>query len=249
MKIALVVEYNGKRYHGFEWQNGLPTIQGELEKAIHQTTGEQRRVIAASRTDAGVHARGQVVSFWTNSRLSISTIQRALNAHLPDDIAVLSAHQVPEEFSVRSHAVSRQYNYSILNRPCRSPLVMDFVYLATRKLNVEAMNEACGLLIGRHDFSSFITSWEEDRDPVRTVFEARVERSGDIVDFKIIADSFLPHQVRNTVGLMIRLGMDNLSLSEFRQVMEAKEPGLAGPTAPAKGLCLTKIDYGRPLGE
>lgn len=249
MKIALVVEYHGKRYHGFEWQKGLPTIQGELEEAIRRTTGEQRRVIAASRTDAGVHARGQVVSFWTDSRLSTSTIQRALNAHLPDDIAVLSAHRIPEEFSVRGNAVSRQYNYYILNRPCRSPLALDFAYFVARKLDVETMNEACGLLIGRHDFSSFITSWEEERDPVRMVFETQVERKDDIIDFKIVADSFLRHQVRNTVGLLIRLGLGNMTLSEFRQVMEARKPGLAGPTAPAKGLCLTKINYGRPLGE
>ncbi|MEW6143213.1 MAG: tRNA pseudouridine(38-40) synthase TruA [Chloroflexota bacterium] len=249
MKIALVVEYNGKRYHGFEWQEGLPTIQRELEEAIRQTTGEQRRVIAASRTDAGVHARGQVVSFWTDSRLSILVIQRALNAHLPDDIAVLSAHRIPESFSVRGDAVSRQYNYSILNRPCRSPLALDLAYFVARELNVEAMNEACSLLTGRHDFSSFATSWEEDRDPARTVFEARAERVGDMVDFKIVANSFLPHQVRNTVGLLIRLGLGNISFNDFSQIMEAKRPGQAGPTAPAKGLCLTKIDYGRPLGE
>lgn len=249
MKIALVVEYSGKRYHGFEWQDGLPTIQGKLEEAIRRTTGEQRRVIAASRTDAGVHARGQVVSFWTDSTLSIPVIQRALNAHLPEDIAVVSAHRIPEDFSVRSDAVSRQYNYTIFNRPCRSPLLLDFAYFVARKLDAEVMNEACGLLIGQHDFSSFITSWEGVKNPVRTVFEARIQRTGDTVDFQIVANSFLPHQVRNTVGLLVKLGLGNLSLDEFRQVLEAKTPGLAGPMVPARGLCLTKINYSRPLGE
>ncbi|MCX8125817.1 MAG: tRNA pseudouridine(38-40) synthase TruA [Dehalococcoidia bacterium] len=249
MKIALVVEYFGKHYHGFEWQNGLPTIQGKLEEAILRTTGEQRRVIAASRTDAGVHAKGQVVSFWTDSRLSIPVMQRALNAHLPEDIAVLSAHQIPENFSVRGDAVSRQYNYLILNRPCRSPLVMDISYFVARKLDVETMNEACRLLIGEHDLSSFVTSWQDAHNPVRTIFEARIERAGDMLDFKIVASSFLPHQVRNTVGLLVRVGLGSLSLTDFKRIIEARRPGLAGPRAPARGLCLTKINYNRPLGE
>lgn len=249
MKIALVVEYNGKRYHGFEWQKDLPTIQSKLEEAIHRTTGERRRVIAASRTDAGVHAKGQVVSFWTDSRLSVQTIQRALNARLPDDIAVLSAHRIPERFSIRSDAVSRQYNYYILNRPYRSPLLLDFTYFVAQRLDTETMNEACSLLVGRHDLSSFVTSWEKDTSPVRTIFEARMERYGDIIDFKIVANSFHIHQVRNTVGLLIRLGLGKLTLSEFKLIMETKKPGLAGPTAPSKGLCLTKIDYKQTLGR
>jgi tRNA pseudouridine38-40 synthase len=249
VKIALVVEYNGRRYHGFEWQNGLPTVQSELEKAINLITGETRRVIAASRTDAGVHARGQVVSFWTDSRLPPATIQRALNANLPEDIAVLSAHQIPENFSVRSNAILRHYDYFILNRSCRSPIAQEYTYFISRQLDVETMNKACRFLVGRHDFTSFITSWESDRDPVRNVHQAVVERNGETVVFSISANSFLTHQVRNTVGLLVRIGLGKLEPEELEKLMELRRPGLAGPTAPAKGLCLTRIEYERPLGE
>ncbi len=249
VKIALVVEYNGNSYHGFEWQAGLRTIQGELEQAIQKLTGESRRVIGASRTDAGVHAKGQVVSFRTESELPLRVIVRALNFHLPSDIAVQAAYHIRDDFSVRSDALSREYDYSILNRPCRSALARDFSHLVARELDIESMNQACQIIEGEHDFASFATSWEGDRSSVRKVYQAKVERHEAMVNFHIVASSFLPHQVRNTVGLLTRLGLGKMELTEFIQIMEAKRPGKAGPAAPARGLCLTRVNYGRPLGE
>jgi tRNA pseudouridine38-40 synthase len=249
LKVALIVEYDGSRYHGFEWQKGVPTIQGILEKAIRSVTTEERRVIAASRTDAGVHAEGQVVSFRTESKLPPDTILRAMNAYLPRDTAVRAAFHIREDFSVRGDATSREYTYTILNRPTRSPLLEGFSCLVPGQLDLAKMEEACHLLEGQHNFLSFVTSWENDRSPIRTIKQAGLERKGDLVFFRIKADSFLPHQVRNIIGMLTKLGLGKADMDEFRRIMEATRPGAAGPTAPARGLCLTRVNYAKPLGE
>lgn len=246
-KIVLVVEYNGERYHGFQWQANVPTIQGELEKAITKLSGERRRVIAASRTDAGVHAKGQVVSFWTKCSLPSQTWVKALNYYLPNDIVVKQAFKVAGDFNIRHDAVSREYDYYILNREVKSVFARGLAHFVGKPLNVSTMNEACRVLEGNHDFISFATFLGKTLNTVRTIYEAKIRKKGELVIFHIVADSFLPHQVRNTVGLLIRLGLDKIGITDFRQVMEAKTLGLAGPTAPACGLYLTKINYPRPL--
>lgn len=249
MKIALVVEYDGTDYHGFEWQDNVPTIQGALEKAIREVTGEPRRVIPASRTDTGVHARGQVVSFWTESRLEPPAFARALSARLPPDIAVVRSVLISDDFSVRAAAVSREYEYLILNRQVRSPLDRRFSAWVSRPLDVTAMSRACLALIGKHDFTSFATNWEGDRNPVQEIYRAETEARGGYVIFRIAATAFLPHQVRNTVGSLIKIGLHKMEAGEIERIIEARRPGLAGPTAPASGLCLTRVNYDRPLGD
>ena len=239
----MVVEYDGRNYYGFQWQANLPTIQAELERAIRRLTGESSRVIAASRTDTGVHAKGQVVSFRTKSALTPQTFVRALNYYLPRDIAVKGACKVNMDFNVRRDAVSREYDYYILNSSTRSPLFEGFAYFVPKKLNIKAMNKACKFFEGEHDFVSFATALGKLRSTVRTVYEARVAKKGDLVAYHMTANSFLPHQVRNTVGLIIRVGLGKVGLEEFHQIMEAKRLGMAGPTAPACGLCLTKVNY------
>jgi tRNA pseudouridine38-40 synthase len=249
-QILLVIEYDGTGYHGFQWQNGLPSIQKELEKAIRKLTGERRRVIAASRTDAGVHARGQVVSFRTSSALPTHSFLNGLNYYLPRDIAVRAAYRVKDSFRVRRDAVSREYSYYILNSHTRSPLREGFAHLVTSHLDIEAMNRAAQALIGEHDFASFANgdgSWLEST--VRHVFRAELEKGGELVTFHMVANSFLPHQVRTTVGTLIRVGSGTMSLNEFCSIIEARNPGTAGPTAPARGLCLTGVNYAVPLGE
>jgi len=246
-KIVLVVEYDGRSYYGFQWQTNLPTIQAELEGAIRRVTGESSRVIAASRTDTGVHARGQVVSFRTKSVLPPQTFVRALNYYLPRDIAVKSACKVNMDFNVRRGAMSREYDYYISNSSTRSPLFEGFAYFVPGKLNIKAMNKACKFIEGEHDFSSFATALGEPRSTVRTVYDARVTKDDDLVTYHMTADSFLPHQVRNTVGLLIRVGLGKVGLEAFIQIMEAKALGLAGPTAPACGLCLTRVNYPKDL--
>jgi len=249
-KIVLIIEYDGTHYHGFQWQAGLPSIQREVEKAIKRLTGERLRVIAASRTDAGVHATGQVVSFRTGSPLPTDTFVNGLNYYLPRDIAVKAAHRVDDSFNVRRDAISREYSYYIVNSPTRSPTRQGFSYFVTSPLDIEAANRAAQALIGEHDFSPFASgNGAGIRNTVRHVFKASLERGGELVIFNIVANSFLTHQVRNTVGALIRVGLGKMSVDEFNSIIEAKKPGMAGPTAPACGLCLTRINYPNHLGS
>ncbi len=249
IKFALVIEYNGTNYHGFQWQAGAPTVQAELEKAIKKLCGQSSRVMAASRTDAGVHATGQVVNFWAKPTLDTTTLVKALNYYLPSDIAVKAAHRVPSDFNVRRDALSREYRYYILNSDTRSPFSEMFALFMPRMLNIEVMSRACQLMQGEHDFISFTTSLDNVKTTVRHVHEAKIDKRGEFVVFYIEANSFLPHQVRNTVGPLIRLGLDKMGIEEFQDIMEAKKLGLARPTAPAHGLWLTKVNYPKPPGE
>jgi tRNA pseudouridine38-40 synthase len=248
-RLVLVLEYKGTGYCGFQYQDNAPTIQDEIEKALLKLTGENIRVVAASRTDSGVHAAGQVISFRTRSSIPTGGFIRGINHFLPMDIAVKASYRVKAEFNVQRDAVSRRYSYRILNSPTPSPLKSEFTYQVSSRLDVEAMNEACRRLIGEHDLTSFVTGFSRSviRSPLRTVYEARVEKRRNLVVLEMVAGSFLPHQVRNTAGTLIRVGLGKINIDDFQTIMEAKKPGLAGPTLPARGLCLIQVDYPRPL--
>jgi tRNA pseudouridine38-40 synthase len=169
---------------------------------------------------------------------------------LPDDIAVKEAHRVADSFSVRRHAISREYSYHILNSSVRSPLAKRLAYRVAGSLDAAAMNKACQVLIGQHDFASFASGiGGQVRSTVRRVHHAQVERSGEWIVFSISAGSFLPHQVRNTIGVLIRIGQGKMSIDQFGDLMAVRKPGLAGPTAPACGLYLMRVDYPCPLEE
>ncbi len=248
-KIVLIMEYDGTHYHGFQLQDGSPTIQGETEEALWKLTGERLRVMAASRTDAGVHAKGQVVSFRTKSPLPLPAFINGLNYYLPRDIAVKTAHRVSDSFNVRRDAISREYNYYILNSLTRSPIRKGFSYLVTGHLDIEAMNLACQALIGEHDFASFASCiGGGTKNTMRNVYRAKIDKDGELAVFNMVANSFLPHQVRNTVGALIRVGLGKVSVDQFHSIIEAKKPGLAGPAAPACGLCLMRVNYPSPFG-
>jgi len=247
-RIALILEYDGTNYHGSQLQANAPTIQGEIEKALQKLTGEKTRVKAASRTDAGVHARGQVASFRARSALPLKTFVEGLNYYLPRDIAVKEAFRIDDSFDVRRSAISREYKYYILNSPTRSPMRQRFSYRVTGNLDIGAMNQACQALIGKHDFASFITSTDtREKSTIRNVHKAEIEQDGDMIVINMVANSFLPHQVRNTVGSLIKVGQGKMTVNEFYSMVEAKSPGLAGPTAPAGGLCLMRVNYPGPL--
>jgi tRNA pseudouridine38-40 synthase len=249
-KFVLLVEYDGTRYHGFQWQAGVPTIQDELEQALRKFCGQSSRVMAASRTDSGVHAKGQVAAFRANPALDAGKMVRALNYYLPDDIAVKAAYRAGDDFDVRRHALSREYRYFVLNGGARSPLSRRFSWFVPRELDVDAMNDACQLLLGEHDFASFASAFDDaGRSTVRNVHEAGVEKKREFTVFRIVASSFLPHQVRSTVGVLIRLGLGKIGVGEFRDIMEARCLGLAGPVAPPRGLCLMRVSYAVPLGS
>jgi len=248
-KIVLIMEYDGTRYHGFQLQDGFPTIQSETEAALQKLTGERPRVVAASRTDAGVHAKGQVVSFRTRSSHPLPAFINGLNYYLPRDIAIKSAHRVGDSFNIRRDAVSREYNYYILNSLTRSPIMTGFSYLVTGHLDIEAMNLACQALIGEHDFVSFASCiGDRAKNTVRSVYQAKIDKDGELAVFNMVANSFLPHQVRNTVGALIRVGLGKMTVDQFHSLIEARKPGLAGPAAPAYGLCLMRINYSTPFG-
>jgi tRNA pseudouridine38-40 synthase len=249
-RVALVVEYDGTAYCGFQWQDGRPTVQGEIEAAILRLTGERLRIIAASRTDAGVHARGQVVSFRTATTLGTGSFVSGLNHFLPADIAVKSAHRLAPDVHVQRTAVSRRYEYYIINSETRSPLRERLALVMKGSLDVERMNEACAALVGEHDFSSFTSgTGVELKSPVRRVVTARCTYAGDTTVFAIEANSFLTHQVRNMAGTLIRVGLGKMSVHEFCSIMEQRKPGLAGPTAPACGLHLVRVNYPRSIEE
>ncbi|MFC1981504.1 tRNA pseudouridine(38-40) synthase TruA [Chloroflexota bacterium] len=249
-RIVLIIEYDGTRYHGFQLQTDLPTIQSEIEGALRKLTGEKTRVMAASRTDAGVYARGQVVSFRTRSSLPLSAFVGGMNHYLAGDIAVKAASRANNSFDVRRNAISREYNYYMLNSSTRSPIRRGFSHLVAENLDIGAMNQACQTLIGKHDFASFVTGDGTGiKSTVRNMHRAEIDREGDMVALNMVANSFLPHQVRNTAGSLIKVGSGKMTVDEFHGIVEAKTPGRAGPTAPACGLCLMRINYPEPFGE
>ena len=245
IRLALVLEYDGTNYFGFQWQANAPSIQGAVENALEKLTGEKVRVLGSSRTDTGVHARGQVVSFNTNSSLQVAAFVNGLNYHLPEDIAVKSAYQVNDSFLVRSMTVSREYSYSILNRRTRSPMTSRFAYRVAGELDIAAMNRASQTMVGIHDFASFASDIgdELEKSTIREVYQAKVVRNGDNVIFNIVANAFVRHQIRSTAGALMQVGLHKLNEAEFVSLLEAKKVGLAGPTLPACGLCLERVNY------
>ena len=248
--FVLVIEYNGSRYAGYQLQANKPSIQGELEVALFKLTGEKIRVYTASRTDAGVHARGQVVSFKTESLLQAQVFIDGLNYYLPRDIAVQEAHQTGDFFNPRRRATSREYSYYILNSHMRSPLWEGRTFHVKGVLDMDAMNRACRLLIGEHDLASFASNLGVPlTSTVRRILRAGVEKEGGLTIFKIEANAFLPHQVRNTIGALIRVGLGRMTVDEFHSIIDARKIGLAGPTAPACGLYLEKVNYRQDFKE
>jgi tRNA pseudouridine38-40 synthase len=248
-RVVLIIEYNGANYHGSQYQTNAPTVQGEIEKALQKLTGQKIRVKMASRTDAGVHAAGQVVSFRTDSILPLNTFIDGLNHYLPGDIAVKEARHADDSFDVRRRAIRRTYRYHILNSATRSPIRQGFSCRVNGGLNIEAMRQACQSLIGRHDFASFVSSAEiaRTKKTVRDIYKAEITQDGDMIVLEMAANSFLPHQVRNTVGSLIKVGQGKMTVEDFYNIVAAKNPGLGGPTAPADGLCLVRVDYPGPF--
>ena len=244
-KIALSVEYDGTRYKGFQWQRGVPTVQATLERAICQLTRETVRVRGASRTDSGVHARGQVVDFNTAALYSAETFTNALNSYLPRDIRVQWAAEVSQEFSSRRWAVSRVYRYTVANTKWPPALERDFMGWVTGPLDVKAMGEAADSLKGSHDFSIFSGALRPGRSPVRQVERWEVWRKGEMVNIEAEANAFLPHQVLRTNGLLVEIGRGRLPIDTVRRLIEEGHGGeLRWRSLSARGLCLMEVKYG-----
>lgn len=240
-RLALVLEYDGARYGGSQLQKNAPSIQSALEGALERLTGEQLRVAFAGRTDAGVHALGQVAAFTTASRLEPEVFVRGLNAWLPDDIAARSALEVDAAFDPRRHATSRTYRYTIYNSAVRSPLRRSTAWLVSEPLAGAEMRKAATALVGEHDFAAF--SRREGVRTVRCVRRCDVERRDAIVTVEMEANAFLRQQVRRTVGALVQVGVGKLSVRELKALLRRAEPNSVGQVAPAHGLCLLSVAY------
>lgn len=246
--IVVQLEYDGTDFVGSQLQANGRTIQGELERAWRRFTNENRRWTFAGRTDAGVHATGQVANIHSETIHPLATIQRALNALLPADMAVRSVQEVAHEFHARFSAVRREYRYTILNERCSSPLLRRTAWHVAMALDVAAMESAAARLQGTHDFAAFGVV---DAGPtVRTCFEAacgRVVCDGrQLMHISLAANGFLRHMVRAVVGTLVEVGMGKRSVEEFAAVLQSRDRTEAGPTAPPHGLSLTGVTYPAP---
>lgn len=243
-QLALIIEYHSGNYHGFQFQPNLPTIQHELEKAIATITGREVRVRGASRTDAGVHALGQVVAFETESEHSEETWTKALNYHLPQDIKVRHTHRTAPDFSPRRHALARTYRYTILNRSTPSPLLHDRSAWVRAPLDVDAMCASARQLVGIHDFAPFTVSMPPDKSTVRHVKRWDVWKDGDRVLIEAEANAFMMHQILRTNGLLVEVGRGKAPASIVKQTLENGIMNANSVTGlPARGLCLMKVEY------
>ncbi len=243
-RVALLLEYQGTAYGGSQYQANAPTVQGALERALSRLTGEPIRVAMAGRTDAGVHARGQVASFVTASRRSLDVFVRGANALLAGDIAVRAGAEAPPGFDVRRHAVSRWYRYTLHVGAQRPALNRQVVWHIGPRVDMEAVSEAARALRGRHDFAAFTAPSEAARRRTeRRVHVAKLRRVKDLAVFEIEANAFLPHMVRRIMGALVDVGQGKRPPAYVEELLRQGRPGEASRTAPARGLCLMKVRY------
>jgi len=243
-RFKLTLEYEGTTFVGWQRQDGLASVQGMLEESFLDFLGEPTTVWGSGRTDAGVHATGQVAHVEISKNYTPFAIQGAINKRLRNvPISVLAVEEVAPDFHARFSATSRSYEYKILNQRPAPALDRNRLWWVIRPLSVDAMGEAASYLIGHHDFSSFRGSQCQASSPVKTLDELIVERNGKLILIKARAQSFLHHQVRNIVGTLKKVGDGTWSSKKVKEILEAQDRRCAGPTAPACGLYLTEIRF------
>ena len=248
MRIALGVEYDGSGYNGWQSQPDVPNVQDALQAALSGVASESIAILAAGRTDTGVHALEQVIHFDTDVARPLSAWVRGANALLPRDIAVLWAHAVPDEFHARFSAQARSYQYVLVNRPARVGVHHAKVGWFHAPLDVEAMREAAGHLLGEHDFSSFRSSECQAKTPVKHLQQLDIRQQGDTIIFDLRADAFLHHMVRNIVGCLVYVGKGRHQPQWMREVLDARDRKHAAPTFAPDGLYLRHISYDAKWG-
>ena len=241
--IRLLIEYDGTNYAGWQWQKNAITIQETLSKAIEQVIQEKVAIYGAGRTDAGVHALGQVANFNTTSIIPSERLIRAINFYLPRDITIKDAADVPESFHAQYCAVSKVYQYTLSNDWVRTSLNRDFCYVCGFQLDMDKMTNAAQYLIGTHDFTSFTTRALQEKNRIRTVKRMEIKKEGKYIYFTVEADGFLYNMVRSIVGTLIEVGRGKIAVENVKDILDARNRNLAGPTAPAKGLCLMEVKY------
>ncbi|MDE3241523.1 MAG: tRNA pseudouridine(38-40) synthase TruA [Nitrospirota bacterium] len=241
--FKLILEYDGTSYAGWQRQPDQPTVQAALEDAIQKVTQTHIAVIGAGRTDTGVHALGQVVSFRSDKPLSPRDWRRALNAHLPPDISVQAAESVSDDFHARHWAKAKQYEYRILHQPDRPALERNRAWHIYGPLDLDNVQTAASLLLGRHDFSSFQGHPTDTKDPICNLERLDLLQEGPRIRLVFVADRFLKQMVRAIVGTLVEVGQGKRQPQAMKDILEAKDRRAAGYTAPAQGLYLMRVEY------
>jgi len=244
MRVKCIISYDGSTFNGYQIQPNKRTVQGELQQALTKMhKGKEVKVVASGRTDTGVHAVGQVIHFDTDLNIPVEKWPVALNALLPDDIVVKEASVVNDSFHARFNAKKKEYRYFIQYSPQPDVFKRNYVFHVENTLNIEKMKEASKLLLGTHDFTSFCSAKTEVEDKVRTLYNIDIWSKGDKIVFRFIGSGFLYNMVRILVGTLLEIGLEQRQPNDIKNILEAKERGMAGKTAPGKGLYLWKVYY------
>lgn len=248
MDARLTIAYRGDRYAGWQRQDNAPTVQQLVEEALEDLVAEPVRTVGAGRTDAGVHARGQVVSFSLGRDWPPGALVHGTNSRLPGDVRVLAARSAVPGFDARRHALAKDYRYRLVPSPVLSPLEAPFAVRVEKDLDLAAMIRATRSLPGRHDLSAFANAGGSHRDPRRTVFRAEWRREGDGLVFRVVGDGFLRGTVRILVGTLLEVGRGRRDIGSVAELLSGGDRAVAGPTAPPQGLVLHRVFYPEDRG-
>lgn len=242
--FKLTIEYDGTQFFGWQRQTDKPTIQGALEQVLSRILNQPVTLAGSGRTDAGVHARGQVASFCAETGMDPSTLKKGVNRLMKHPIVLKGCARVPDDFHARFSAVSKEYHYYVLNRDDPCAIGRDYIWHVPRPLNLKTMNQCCQTICGMHDFKSFENAGSPRQSTVRTVFVARMDRlDNDRLIFKICADGFLKNMVRNLMGTLVDVGQAKITPRMFERILSGRNRSLAGAKAPARGLILNQVNY------
>jgi tRNA pseudouridine38-40 synthase len=246
--ICLIVTYDGTNYSGFQSQPQMNTVQDKLQEALFRVTGESVKVVGSGRTDAGVHARAQYIDFYVNANVPLDRWCLAMNCCLPKDIVVTAAYRVPGDFSARKSAYAKTYKYSINYGRIADVFNRNLQYHFPRRLNIDQMIAASEVLLGEHDFSSFASVHNVRRSNVRTISDIKFDARFKRLDIFITGSGFLQHMVRIIIGTLLDVGVGKKSVQDVRNILDAKNRLIAGPTAPPNGLMLWEVFYPKKYG-
>lgn len=244
MRVMLRVAYDGTAYSGWQIQQNAVTVEQRLKEALEELFAAPIELTGASRTDAGVHARGNVAVFDVDTRMPAEKIAYALNTRLPEDIRIVCSSEAAPDFHPRYAECVKTYEYKIWNAEFPDPTVRLYSHFEYRHLDAERMNEAARFLVGEHDFTSFCSAGAQVKSKVRTVYSAEVWRDGPMITVRLTGNGFLYNMVRIIAGTLIKAGQGIILPDGVKKALDGRDRGLAGPTAPARGLTLVKIDYG-----
>lgn len=241
--IKLTIEYDGTNYAGWQRQKNAVTIQQKVEQAIEDVTGKVSEAIGSSRTDAGVHAKGFVCNFLTESKIPADKFKKALNSFLPEDIVILKSEEVEINFHGRFNSLGKTYEYTILTGEQRPAIGRNYMYYFHRKLDIESMRSGSRYILGTHDFSAFKNAGSSVKTSVRTIKELDIVEDGNIIRFIITGDGFLYNMVRIIVGTLLEVGVGRFKPEDVLDILNSKDRSKAGRSVPANGLCLKEVFY------